>query len=381
MTALKAGLLIYTGALWLPGLFCLWRMPRCPRSGAPAPPRRVSVIVPARDEERRIRPLLESLSRQRRTAEEILVVDDGSTDRTAALAGALGARVIRAPARPEGWIGKTWACWTGAEASTGDFLVFLDADTELADDGLARLLAAHAARGGLVSVQPYHAVRRPYEQLSAFCNAVIMGSLGAFTPLGDLLPAKGTFGPCLAVTREDYLRCGGHVAVRDRVVEDMALGENARRRGLAVACLAGRGTVSFRMYPDGFRDMVEGWSKGMAPGAGGSAPLARALMIAWLIGSTSSVITLGLGLAKLLPGSARDVPFAVATLACYALYAAQLLWILLRIGSFSPLTALLFPLPLAFFHGVFARSAWLAKVRRVVTWRGRRIAIPRRRSR
>jgi hypothetical protein len=138
VTGFEIAVLAYTGALWLPGIFCLWRIPRCSaaplrtdgRGSAPLPAETrgpaarhslsVSVIVPARNEERRIAPLLESLARQKRRADEIIVVDDESADGTANLARRLGARVISAPAKPEGWVGKTWACWTGAREASGD---------------------------------------------------------------------------------------------------------------------------------------------------------------------------------------------------------------------------------------------------------------------
>ena len=392
MTGFEITVLAYTGALWLPGIFCLWRIPRCPaaplrtdgRGSAllPAETRgpaarhslSVSVIVPARNEERRIAPLLESLARQKRRADEIIVVDDESADGTANLARRLGARVISAPVKPEGWVGKTWACWTGAGEASGDLFVFLDADVRLADDGLERILAAHAEKGGLVSVQPYHEVHRADERLSAFCNVVIMGSLGAFTPMGKRLRAAGSFGPCIAISRADYHLFGGHATVRGRVVEDLALGEAARGHGLPVACIGGRGAVNFRMYPDGIRSTVEGWCKCLATGAGDSPPLPRALMAGWIIGATTAVIVLFLGIAALSAGRAR-LPFGVAAVGLCALYAAQLWWMFRKVGSFGPLTALLFPLPLAFFHAVFARSVWLVKVRGSVTWRGRKIQV------
>jgi 4,4'-diaponeurosporenoate glycosyltransferase len=204
-----------------------------------------------------------------------------------------------------------------------------------------------------------------------------MGSLGSFTPFGDRVRSAGGFGPCLVVSRGDYRACGGHAAVRDRVVEDMAFGDSARRQGLPVACLAGRGCVDFRMYPDGLPAMVEGWSKGLASGSGVSPPLARALMIAWITGALSSVILLALSIAAL-AGFARagaDAVFEMWTVGIYALYAAQAWWMLRRIGSFGPATALAFPLPLAFFLTVFARSLWLAKVRGSVMWKGRPMSI------
>jgi len=337
------------------------------------------VIVPAYNEQRRIVTLLESLSLQSRPADEILVVDDRSTDATATVARRFGVRVRRAPPKPPGWIGKTWACWIGARESTGDLLVFLDADIRLVPNGLARLIAAYEERGGLVSVQPYHETPRAVERLSAVCNVVVIGGLGAFTPLGDRLAAGGSFGPCLLVSRADYRRSGGHAAVRDRIVEDIALGDRARRCGLSVVCLAGRGTISFRMYPEGLRSMVEGWSKSMASGAGDSPALPRWLMTAWLTGATSAVVTLAAGVAALAAAAPSLSQFGAAAVGLYLAYAAQLWWMFRRIGSFGPLAALLFPLPLAFFHAVFARSAWLTR-RGGVSWRGRSVMVEPRRT-
>ncbi|HEV2796960.1 MAG TPA: glycosyltransferase, partial [Nocardioides sp.] len=111
--------------------------------------RTVSVVVPARDEERTLPALLASLAGL--PLREVVVVDDDSGDRTSAVAVAGGARVLGAPARPDGWTGKAWACHTGAESSTGDLLLFLDADTGLSPGAVDGLLRLHDVHGGLVS--------------------------------------------------------------------------------------------------------------------------------------------------------------------------------------------------------------------------------------
>ena len=95
--------------------------------------------------------------------------------------------MLRGEALPEGWAGKPWACWQGAQQAGGDLLLFLDADTWLEPDGLERLVQEYLAQGGLLSVQPFHRVRQLYEELSAFFNIVQIAGMNAFTPLGDRL--------------------------------------------------------------------------------------------------------------------------------------------------------------------------------------------------
>ena len=102
--------------------------------------------------------------------------------------------MVAAGPKPDDWMGKSWACWQGAQVASGDVLVFLDADTTLTTRGLAALAATRAAEGGLLGVQPYHAIRRPYEALSAFFNIVVMASLNAFSMRGRRIAPAGSFG-------------------------------------------------------------------------------------------------------------------------------------------------------------------------------------------
>ncbi|MBU6251091.1 MAG: glycosyltransferase family 2 protein, partial [Cyanobacteria bacterium REEB417] len=135
---------------------------------------RVSVLIPARNEAATLPQLLAALGRQSLPAAEVLVIDDHSRDGTGAVAMASAAaaglplRLIQAPPLPPGWCGKTWALHHGVATSSGDLLIFLDADTEPEPSLLASLVAQWQRLGGLVSVQPYHRTERP---VVAVCDA------------------------------------------------------------------------------------------------------------------------------------------------------------------------------------------------------------------
>ena len=242
------------------------------------------MIIPARNEEHNLPILLRSLADQTSKPAEIIVVDDGSTDRTAVLARELGARAISSRPLPEGWHGKTWACQQGADAATGELLLFVDADTWFEPDGLGRILAHYP--GGAYSVGPYHAVQRPYEDLSLFFN---------FNMTVGVVP-RGLFGQMLLVDRESYWRVGGHAAVRGRILENCQLAAQFKAAGISTRSAIGRGVYSFRMYPNGLRELIEGWTKGFASGAGQTPRGALALTVAWMIG------------LMLAPMSWRDLP-------------------------------------------------------------------------
>ncbi len=340
-------LLLVTLALWAAGFFLLPRLHRCDGGADFVQLRTVSIVIPARNEEHNLPMLLRSLAAQSARIHEIIVVDDGSTDGTAELARQLGAQVVASQPLPEGWRGKTWACHQGAQAATGELLLFVDADTWFEPDGLARILANYT--GGAYSVGPYHAVQKPYEDLSLFFN---------FNMTVGTVP-DGLFGQMLLVDRESYRRVGGHETVKGRTLENFFLAQQFRVAGIPTHSATGRGVFSFRMYPNGLGQLVEGWTKGFASGAGQTPRGVLLLVIAWMIGLMFAPI----GWAVTGDGLAWG--------AAYLLCAAQVGWFSRQIGAFRWFTALLYPVPLVFFFAVFARSAMRSG--KQVTWKGRQI--------
>jgi 4,4'-diaponeurosporenoate glycosyltransferase len=345
--------------LWLAGFIVLGRL-LGRRSAAVAPADApdpavagsVSIIIPARNEERNLPTLLRSLTSQSVRPREIVVVDDDSTDRTAEIARQFGATVVSSQPLPDGWRGKTWACWQGARVASGDLLLFVDADTWFEPDGLLRILNGRA--DGVLSVGPYHAVRRPYEQLSAFFNLLMTAGTGAFRLSGG--EPNGLFGQMLLVARGDYGRVQGHEAVKGRILENFYLAERFRKHGIHLRCVVGKGATAFRMYPDGLGQLIEGWTKGFASGAAQTSRALLLLIVLWMAGMVLCLYLLTQGWTGL---------------AAYFLYAAQLHLLLRRIGAFRWYTALCYPVPLVFYFIVFTRS--VLRSRTHVTWKGRTI--------
>ncbi|MFP4373781.1 MAG: glycosyltransferase [Spirochaetaceae bacterium] len=356
------------GILWFLGFLFFFRIPVLPAASGRAIPR-VSIVVPARNEALTLPHLLTSLEHQSLRPFETIVVDDHSEDETARIAAAHGARVVSPPPLPEGWLGKSHACWQGARAARGDIIIFLDADTRIEDDGLRRLAEALTLRGGFVSVQPYHRMEAAYERLSLFFAFIVMGGVQAFTILGERLPPRGLFGPAIACRRRDYFAIDGHRAVRADVLEDVELGRRAAKAGYALSCFAGRGTISFRMYPGGLRDLVDGWTKNFALGAAGTGIAMILIVTAWMAGA-------GVAIRLLVAGSlAQTPPRLLLGLAAYLIYVAQIHWMQVRIGNFGFLSAVLYPFTLLFFVVVFVRSLQLTWLKQTVRWKGRDIKV------
>jgi len=255
----------------------------------------VSVLVPARNEEQRIRECLASLIAQQPAVREIILLDDRSDDRTPEIARELGfredpgsrLRMIRGEELPDGWVGKNWACHQlsrEADARSGHFL-FTDADT-VHSPGCVAAALSHARSTGadLLSLWP--------DQITGTWSEKIFIPLGyllfmAFQPfpllawlqaepdrvrrwgfsrtrLASLGAANGQF---LLFRRESYRLLGGHEALRDHLVEDIAFGRRVAARtgeGMRLVNADGIDLLTCRMY-SGLGDLWEGFSKNLRP--------------------------------------------------------------------------------------------------------------------
>jgi len=342
---------------WLLGWLLLWRTRPLPSShrGEREP---LAVIVPARDEANSIGSVVDRIVAQLLPGDEFVVVDDQSDDGTAAIARGRGALVVSTAPAP-GWLGKPHACWEGAGATAAPTLLFLDADVlpsaRLLDD-IEAMTRVHPS--AVVSVQPWHRTEHWYEQASLLFNVTALMGSGAFTAFGERVHPTVAFGPVLAMRRLRYDEIGGHEAVRGRHTEDIGL---ARLAGGAVL-FTGRPDTTFRMYPDGWRQLVDGWTRTIAAGFR-STRWWVALGVVWWIAALAGG-WLAAGLPSHDPLRAGLV-YLLCALQCWVLGR--------RAGSIHPLTAALFPLAVAVFALIVVRSLAVAALHRDVIWKGRRV--------
>jgi 4,4'-diaponeurosporenoate glycosyltransferase len=339
---------------WILGWLLLWRLRPLPSVGAVAATRpdrpSIAIVIPARDEAGALPHLVPALVDQLRAGDELVVVDDHSGDGTGEVAARLGARVLVPPALPEGWLGKPHACWHGARSTTAPLLVFVDADVRPAPDLLDRVAAAWSADPeAVVSLQPWHRTESWAEQASLLANVTALMGVGGFTVAGPKVTSNVAFGPVLAVARAVYDGIGGHCAVRTMHTEDIGLARLVGRSAL----YTGRPDTSFRMYPDGLGQAVQGWTRSIATGARFTSWWLSLAVMLWVWS---------------LAGGWLAEPLV------YPLSALQF-WVLgRRAGSMHPATALLYPLAVAVFAWIFLRSLFTLVFRRDVTWKQRSVA-------
>ena len=266
------------------GFLFLWKIPVIPNKNFNSKKRNInlSIIIPAYNEEKRIIPLMESLKKQKFRPLEIIVVNDNSTDNTVEVCRSFGVKVIDSKVLEGNWIGKSRACWSGALQAKGDIILFFDADTYLVDEnGLENIVHEFEFIGmtGILSIQPFHRIKKIYENLSAVFNIILMAGMNVFTPWGNKFKIAGAFGPCLICRKDQYFLTGGHKKIREAVLDDIELGKIYIKNNFPVYLYSGKGIINFRMYPDGVSQLFEGWSKNFGSGAKSAHPVILFMII------------------------------------------------------------------------------------------------------
>jgi hypothetical protein len=299
----------------LPALLCVANLLalRPPRVEA-GPDRLVSILIPARNEEGQIAVAVQCALGSRGCAVEVLVADDGSTDRTAGIVRALASqdprvRLLAVPPLPEGWTGKVHACHHLAETARGSHLFFVDADVRVAAHAAAAM-AGHLERtgAGLVSAVPRQITCTAGELLTVpMINFLLLGYLPISTMRRLPLPSLGAAcGQLMMAEREAYRAAGGHAAIRSLIHDGIQLARRFREAGRTTDMVAGADLASCRMY----RTFGEAWA-GFAKNAHEGMATPTALPVWTVLLFSGHVLPLVLSLAAL-AGVAEAAPALIA---------------------------------------------------------------------
>jgi chlorobactene glucosyltransferase len=247
------------------------KLPTCPR---------ISVMVPARNEEDTIGPCVSSLLAQDYSNFQVIVLNDNSTDGTTAILSKLGQcdsrlKIINGQPLPPDWLGKHWACHQLYQAADGELLMFTDADTVHKPDTLRCASAALQENSAdMLSIIPRHKLGSLAEQLIMPAFA-----LGAFANIP--LPARlrpgntklvSSSGKLMLLRRQCYEAAGGFQSIRQSVLDDLLLAERVSALGMRYRVFDGTDNVTCRMYHN-WTEVHLGLSKNMFPSYGYNVPL------------------------------------------------------------------------------------------------------------
>jgi glycosyltransferase involved in cell wall biosynthesis len=346
---------------------------------------RISVLIPARDEERNIAACVESVLASDNVELQVIVLDDASSDRTAEIVGRLAeqdarVRLLSSPSLPQGWNGKQHACWLLAQEASAPFMLFLDADVRLTPAALGLCVGAmHDSELDLLSGFPRIVAVGWLERLLL---PLIHFVLLSFLPMGRMrkttMPAYAAgCGQFLLVKREAYFASGGHSAIRATRHDGLRLPQSFRRHHYRTDIFDLTSLASVRMY-DSSRAVWQGLAKNATEGIAAPArivPFTLLLTLGQILPALLLLLLIAASAEFAVVGATPDRPALLAAIATAILLAAIASYLprLIAARRFRQplLSALLHPLGVT----VLLTVQWYALVRQIarrpIAWRSR----------
>ena len=318
----------------------------------------VSVLIPMRNEEANVKGCLSSVLAQKGLDTlEVIAIDDGSTDNTSNEVKAFpSVELISGEKLPDKWLGKLWACQQLAEKSSGDYLVFVDADVRLSDYAVANSISK---MGNWDFISPY-----PRQLTSGFVQKIFQPLLQwswlSSVPLliaqkysiKSMAVANGQF---LIIKRDAYFKSGAHAGIKTEVLDDLMLARNLLKQGYKGGVAEASNIATCHMYKNKM-ELFKGYQKSLWK-AFGSVPgtiLAIALLI---VTGILPIISTALG--------------STSGLAAFGLITLSRMISSLRTGSL-PNSAIFHPLAILMLLGLILFS-WYGKITNTITWRDRTV--------
>lgn len=247
----------------------------------------VDILVPMRNEELNVEGSLKSLlNSEMLTESKIYVLDDSSTDQTANLISEFKVTKLTGTELPEGWLGKNWACHNLVKASSGEYLVFIDADVRLHPYAIASAITKMNSLGwDYISPYPKQLVGTFIEKL---IQPLLQWSWIASVPLriAEIFPNRSMTianGQFLIVKRSAYEASGGHQVIATEVLDDLELARLLIAKGFKGGVADGSGVASCRMYKSS-EELINGYTKSLWKAFGGTAGTIFALALLVLTG-------------------------------------------------------------------------------------------------
>jgi len=247
----------------------------------------VSILIPARNEERNIGVILNDLVNQMYENIEIFVFDDQSDDLTSDIVSVIAKKdsrikLIRSEGLPAGWLGKNFACHSLSLLAKGDYLLFLDADVRIEDDAISSAISySEKYRLGLLSIFPKQIVVTTGEKISVpVMNYILLSLLPLplvkWSGFVSLSAANGQF---MLFNAQIYSRLKPHEYVKSCKVEDIEIARYFKQNRVPIACITGNESVRCRMY-NSLSEAISGFSKNIIAFFGNSFLLS---LMFWLI--------------------------------------------------------------------------------------------------
>ena len=323
----------------------------------------VSVLIPARNEEKNIGSLLDDLINQECRNIEVIVFNDQSEDRTAEIVTEYTIRdkrirLVNSDGLPEGWLGKNFACHSLSEKARGKYLLFLDADVRIRNNLIGRTVSFAVRHDlGLISIFPKQIIITSGERMTVPVMNYILVSLLPLVLVRklrfpSLSAANGQF---MFFDGERYRAMRPHEIVKNDKVEDISIARMYKENRINTACLLGDNSITCRMYTR-FSDAVKGFSKNIIAFFGNSFILA---ILFWMVTTFGFL-------------------FVIFSFPSVIIFSYIIIYILIRIiisaaSRQSIFFNLFFIVPLQVSMGLFIYRAFINKKFRSFQWKGRNI--------